>query len=381
MKKILFVITEFSFFKSHYFERAAAAAESGYEVYVATKMTNKEYRNEINDNIKYINVNFNRSGVNPYSEFLTIISLWLIMRKVAPHIIHNVALKPILYGSIAAKLICKDCYVVNAPVGMGYIFTSERFGAKILRPVVSNLLKYAFKGNFVKVIFENKDDLSEFSIKGKIKKTNCILIRGAGVDIDKFYPIKKNINHNNHMPSVTLVARMLIEKGVIEFISAAKIVNSAGVIVNFNLVGDPDTSNPSSIERSYLESMSGHNGLNWYGYTEDVFKIYSKTDIACLPSYREGLPKSLLEAAACGLPIITTDAIGCREVVIDGLNGLLIPVKSAESIASAIVYLVNEPELRLKMGLMSREIAVNHFSNNIVIRETLDLYNELIFKI
>ncbi len=377
MKKILFIITEFSFFKSHFFERACAAAEAGYEVYVATRILDKEYRNLINDNINYINVNFNRSGVNPFREFLTIIGLILIIRRIGPDIIHNVALKPILYGSIAAKFICKDCNIVNAPVGMGYIFTSENFGAKILRPVVSFFLKYAFNSNFVKVIFENRDDLNEFVLKNYVKKSNAVLIRGAGVDIDKFYPIEKNINHNSCTPSVTLVGRMLIDKGVIEFINASKILNATGIIVKFNLVGDPDPSNPSSIEESYLQSISGHNGLFWYGYTENIFEIYGKTDIACLPSYREGLPKSLLEAAACGLPIITTDTIGCREVVIDGLNGLLIPVKSSECIASSITYLLNEPELRLRMGLMSREIAVKYFSSKIVIRETLDLYHEL----
>jgi glycosyltransferase involved in cell wall biosynthesis len=259
---------------------------------------------------------------------------------------------------------------------MGYVFTSESIKAKIIRLIISILFKYLFNSNFVKAVFENKDDLDDFVSKNYVDKSNAILIRGAGVDVDKFYPVENN-NTNNSMPSVSLVARMLVDKGVNEFISASKIVNANGVKVKFNLVGDPDPSNPSSIDGSYLESISGHNGLYWYGYTENIFEIYSETDIACLPSYREGLPKSLLEAAACGLPIITTDTIGCREVVIDGCNGLLIPVKSAESIATSITYLLNEPELRLRMGLMSREIAVKHFSNHIVIRDTLNLYDEL----
>lgn len=279
-------------------------------------------------------------------------------------------MKPIIYGTIASFIVGLKSRIINAPVGMGYVFTSKEVKALILRPIVQFLLKITLNPRNSKVVFENPDDLSEAVQTNLVGKDSAVLIQGAGVNTEIFKPVSVC----NDVPVVTLVARMLADKGVYEFIEASKLVNGNGVIAIFNLIGDPDPSNPASLDSGYLDSVSGINGLYWRGFSNEIAKIYQESDIACLPSYREGLPKSLIEAAACGLPIVTTDAIGCREVVIHMLNGFLVPIKSSAALADAILCLVKDRDLRMKMGAESRRLALAKFSSEIVIKQTLEIY-------
>lgn len=370
-KKIIYLITEDSFFESHFLERAIAAYNEGFKIFLVTSISGR-HLNIPEDKITIIPIKFSRSGLNPFSDLLTLKEILLIYHKLKPDILHHVALKPIVYGSIAAFLAKIDAKIVNAPVGMGFVFTSKSIKALVLRPFVNLLLKMTLGLRGAVVIFENPDDLKFAVEKKMVSNGNAVLIKGAGVDVSKFVPRESG----NSIPVVTMVARMLVDKGVVEFIEAARIVNRDNSIALFNLVGDVDHSNRGSLSTDYLKAHSGSNGLNWVGFRENIADIYAGSDIACLPSYREGLPKSLIEAAACGLPIVTTDTIGCREVVLHGVNGFLVPIKSAASLAEAILHLISDCDLRAKMGRESRRRSVSEFSSQIVVARTLEIYRQ-----
>lgn len=371
-KKIVYLITEGSFFESHFLDRAIAAYNEGFKIFLVTSVSGL-HLNIPEDKITIIPIKFSRSGLNPISDLITLKEILLIYRKLKPDILHQIALKPIVYGSVAAFFAKIDAKIVNAPVGMGFVFTSKSIKALILKPLVNLLLKMTLGLRGAVVIFENPDDLKSAVSKKMVSNKNSLLIKGAGVDVSQFVPRESR----NPIPVVTMVARMLVDKGVVEFIEAARIVNRDTTIALFNLVGDVDHSNPGSLSTDYLRAHSGSNGLNWVGFCENIADIYAGSDIACLPSYREGLPKSLIEAAACGLPIVTTDTIGCREVVLHGVNGFLVPIKSAASLAEAILYLISNCDLRAKMGHESRRRAVSEFSSGIVVSRTLEVYKQL----
>jgi glycosyltransferase involved in cell wall biosynthesis len=223
------------------------------------------------------------------------------------------------------------------------------------------------------VIFENPDDASDFVESGYVHPTNSIVIRGAGIDVQKFQPVSPPPGP----PVVALVARMLRDKGVYEFVEAAHRLHDAGWAARFVLIGDSDSENPASISSEQLRSWHGRKGVEWWGWQEDMISTWHQVHIACLPSYREGLPKALLEAAACGLSIVTTDAVGCREVVQHGSNGFLVPVGDVEALVDALNTLISDADLRRRMGNQSRTRAEREFSSGQVNSETLAVYHSL----
>jgi glycosyltransferase involved in cell wall biosynthesis len=368
-KKILYLITEDWFFESHFLDRAIAASDAGFQIFVATNISNK-HRLPSQDKITYIPISFQRSGLNLFHDLITLYQIFNLFRIVSPDIIHQIAIKPVIYGTFVRSAFHFNAKIINAPVGLGYVFTSSSIKAKTLKPIIHLLLKWTLNPKKSKVVFENSDDLIAAINHRSVSEEDAVLIQGAGVDMQKFKPV----NNINTIPIVTLVARMLSSKGIIEFIEAAKIINLNGIRAVFNLVGETDPLNPASLNQSYLEEKSGKFGLYWRGFKSNILEVYQESDIACLPSYREGLPKSLIEAAACGLPIVTTNTVGCREVVVHEVNGLLVPVKSAVDLADAIVRLISSRDLRVSMGIESRRLAINKFSSEIVIKETLNLY-------
>lgn len=368
--KLLFLVTEDWFFYSHFFERACAAKDANYEVIVVTR--DSECAKQIRDaGLTVIPVNFKRKGINPLKELRVLFRLIEIYFKVKPDITHHVAAKPILYGTIAALLVTK-AKIINAPVGMGYIFSTENKINRLVRPLLMGSYYFLLNPGKNKVIFENKDDMNTFVASGAVKQDNAVLIRGAGVDITKF---QFRNTEPEGLPIIALISRMLWDKGVAEFVSAAEIINQENTQARFILVGAPDIDNPSAIPREMLESWNGNNGVEWWGWRGDIAKVLSATHIACLPSYREGLPKSLLEAAAIGLPIVTTDTTGCREVVKNGDNGFLVPVRNTHLLVSSLKMLINDKSLRLKMGKSSRLMMEDNFTSAIVKKQTLDIYD------
>lgn len=364
--KLLFVVTEDWYFISHRLPLALAAKAAGFEVVVATREGPQAYVVR-NAGIRLIPLALSRRGGNPLTEIIT---LWRIYRKERPDLVHHVALKPVMFGTIAAWLARLPAQV-NAITGLGWLFISSNPLVRLVRPIFRGILCRALAQQGAITIVQNPEDL-EFLKDSGLSATRLRLIYGAGVDINVFHPVPQP----PEPVCVMMVSRMLWSKGVSEFVEAAQYLTELGIRARFVLVGDPDSANPSAVPESVLRGWHGKNGVEWWGRREDIPRILRTAHIACLPSYREGLPKSLLEAAACGLPIVTTDTPGCREVVADGSNGLLVPVGNSKALANALGKLISNAEMRLKMGEQSRIRAVSEYSLDNVIKETLAIYQE-----
>ncbi len=377
-KKLLFNLTEDWFFCSHFFERALAAKKAGYSIFVISKENSS--RKFIEDNgIFFIPIPFNRRSINPIYELFILIRIIIVYANIKPDIVHQISAKPIIYGSIAARL-CKIKSVINAPVGLGYVFSSDALKAKALKPIVHWLLKIFLNSHYGKnkknkVIFENNDDLSYFVKIGAVKQKDACLIRGAGVNIKNLVQYEKE----KKTTTITFIGRMLKDKGINEFISAARILKGKSISARFVLAGDVDPLNPTSLKKKTLLRWSAEKNIHWLGWVDDIESVLKETDILCLPSYREGLPKALIEGAAFGLPIVTTNTVGCRDVVEDGLNGYLVPIKNAEELADKILKLILDKNLRIKMGKESFKIASSKFSSKKIVAQTLRLYKDLIY--
>ena len=373
--KLMYVISEDWFFCSHFLERALAARAAGYEVVVMTR--ERAHGDKIRaTGIRLLATNLNRRSINPVIELASLVRIGLTYRRERPDVLHHVAAKAIFYGSLAALLLRRKPAIVNAPVGLGYVFSSKDRLAKLLRPCFHFAYWLLLNPRHSRVIFENPDDAAYFVENGAVRETNAIVIRGAGVDVGKFQPI----SCPPVLPVVGLVARMLRDKGVYEFVEASHRLHEAGVAARFVLIGYPDPENPASIPLEQLHSWHGKKGLEWWGWQENMMSTWHRVHIACLPSYYgEGLPKALLEAAACGLPIVTTDTVGCREAVRSGDNGLLVPAGDVRALAKALRILISDADLRRRMGARSRARAEREFSSEWVTRETLAVYRSLTF--
>ncbi len=371
-RKILFLVTEDWFFYSHFFDRACAAIDSGYDVVVLTRGETCKSAIE-GRGIRVLPLRMNRSGMNPFSETASIANILRAYRTERPDLVHHVALKPILYGTLAAK-IANVRSVVNAPVGMGYLFTSQRKSVLALSSLVMIALRWLMNHPGSRVILENRDDRDYFVEQRIALSKNISLIRGAGVDTKRFSvsPEPEDI------PVVSLVARMLRDKGVNEFVEAARILKGRGLHARFMLVGNPDPQNPASLEEKQLQDWASERVVEWCGFRSDIPDVLAKSNIVCLPSYREGLPKALLEAMACGRAIVATDVSGCREAVDHGVNGFLVQPRNALALADALQKVLTDPSLRAEMGRRGRQRAESEFANEIVVRNTLSLYEELL---
>jgi len=370
--KILYFITEDWYFCSHRLPLALAARDAGYDVAVVTNVN--EHADVIRRaGIRLIPFDLSRKGMNPASELAVLARLVALYRKEKPDIVHQVAMKPVLYGSLAARL-SGVSRVVNALAGLGYIFTSDQPKARFLRPVIGSAFRGLLNSRRSRLILQNQDDRAKFIRKRFISEKRIRLIRGSGVDTAVFVPTPEPPG----VPVVILPSRMLWDKGVREFVDAAGQLKKRGISARFVLVGDTDPHNPSAIPTEQLTAWHAEGAVEWWGRRDDMPAVFEQSHIVCLPSYREGLPKVLLEAASCGRPIVTTDTPGCRDVVRQGENGLLVPVRGTAELADALQLLIEQPELRKKMGCKGREIVVSEFALEKVVAKTMNIYRELL---
>jgi glycosyltransferase involved in cell wall biosynthesis len=370
--RILLVVNSDWFFLSHRLPLAIAARDAGVEVIVVAGDTGKSV--EIVDRgFQFVRLPLSRSSTNPITDARTLFFLIKLYRRLRPDLVHHVTVKPIVYGSIAARFL-RDVAVVNAVSGLAYTFSSDRAHARVLRPLVTALYRVALGDDGTRTIFQNPDDRDDLIRLRVVRPEQTVLIRGSGVDCSIFVPTPEP----QGTPVVMLPARMLWEKGVREFVEAASLLLTSGCNARFVLVGDSDPANPGSITRAQLESWTRNGLVEWWGHRTDMSKVLNSAHIVVLPAYREGLPKALLEAAACARPIVTTDVPGCREVVRPGVNGLLVPVREAQALARAIDTLLRSPALREKFGNAGREIVASEFAEEIVVKQTLALYRDLL---
>jgi len=372
--KLVFLVTVDWFFCSHFLGRAIAAQQAGYEVIVLTRV--ERHGEVIRDaGLRLLPFKISRSSLNPMDALRALIHVVRVYRTEVPDIVHHVALKPILLGVLAARFVGVQ-RVVNAVVGGGYAFSSERPLARLLRPLVKTALKVLLNPQGSRVVFENKDDLESFSKTGLVRLADSVLIRGAGVDPGQFRP---SVGAHDP-PVVVLVARLLWDKGVGEFVEAARMLRQRDISARFVVVGDPDPENRACIDVATIDSWKVEGIVELWGFRSDMPQVLTEANIACLPSYREGLPKSLLEAMAAGLPCVSTDVPGCREAVRDGDNGLLVQAKNPSALADALELLIKSPELARKMGKRGRERLEQEFSAQQVNSATLALYREMLAK-
>lgn len=369
-KRILYVVNVDWFFISHRLAIAEEAKKNGFEVIVAAEDTGRS-QEIIDKGIQFINLSFSRSGTNPIKELITVLKFFKIYYNAKPDVIHHITLKPVIYGSIVAKLLSIKS-VINAVSGLGYNFTQGRIN--LISKIMLRLMKYGF-GNNTCFIFQNKDDFMELSELGVLSpENNIFLIKGSGVNLEEFYPTP--------FPSfdrikIVLPSRMLWDKGVREFFQAAGTLRANyHNKIQFVLVGMSDEGNKAGISVNLLTQWVDGDYFKWIGHRDDIFEVYKNSHIVVLPSYREGMPKTLIEACAMGRAIITTDAIGCRECVDDGINGFKVPVKDPKGLAVAIEFLVNNPNKIIEMGIASRLKAENEFDINSVISTHLEIYKQ-----
>lgn len=368
MAKLLFLVTEDWYFVSHRLPLAKAAKDGGFDVVVATRLETMSRVIEA-ARIRAIPFEMSRRGTNPLSELGTLIRLWRLYRREQPDIVHHVALKPVVLGGLAARLAGVHA-VVAAVAGMGFLFAGEG-RLPWVRAGLLRLLPWVIGSG--RAIVQNPEDAALLDSHG-VPHGRIRLIRGAGVDPDRF----RILPEVEDVPLVVLPARMLWDKGVGEFAAAAGMLRQRGIAARFALVGEGDADNPASVPQATLEGWRAEGLVEWWGRRDDMPKVLAQAHVVCLPSYREGLPKALLEAAASGRAIVTCDVPGCREVVRHQDNGLLVPPRDAGALADALERLILDAGLRRQMGRRGRERAEAEFSQERVIAETLAVYRELL---
>ena len=367
-RKILFLITEDWYFLSHRLPIARECRRLGWDVVVATRVGEGGAAIE-REGFRVAPIRLRRSGRNPLSELRAIVELVAILFRERPDIVHQVGMKPVLYGSLAAML-ARPSVVVSALAGMGYVFTAGSRGPGIARAAMKIALRACLGPSNRWLIVQNDDDAAAILGWRLIDAGRLVVIRGSGVDMARFGPTPEPDGEI----VAAVVSRMLRDKGIGELVSAARELKRRGAPVRIRLVGAPDPDNPSSLDRATLEGWVREGCVEWLGHRDDVAEVWAAAHIAVLPSYREGLPKTLLEAAACGRPIVATDVPGCRDAVDHDRTGLLVPVRDAAALADAIATLADSPELRARMGAAGRAKAAAEFSDRLVVGRTLDLY-------
>lgn len=317
----------------------------------------------------WISFPLSRRGMNPFSELITLWRLTRLYSRQRPDLAHHFTVKCVLYGSIAAKMAGVKG-IVNAITGLGYVFIGDEWPVRLLRWLVKGFYRRALSDT--QVIFQNPEDQSLFSRNGLVYGKQVTMIPSSGVNIEKYSPSPEPAG----TPLVILPARMLWAKGVAEFVYAAHLLREDGIHARFALIGDTDPANPDAVPVNQLEKWRKEGIIEWWGWQEDMPALYRKTHIVCLPSYREGTPKTLIEAAACGRPIVTTDVPGCRLVTHHQQNGLLVPVRDSRALAEALKELIADSALRKQMGKKGRELAVAEFSLEKVTGQTLAVYEK-----
>ena len=370
-QKLLIVVTEDWYFVSHRLGLAKAAQRSGFDVGVAIRL------GSFSDVLLKSGLHIiplkklSRESRNPFREMAAVMELFNIYRTWRPDIVHHVTFKPVIYGTIAA-LLAGNIFRINALAGLGFVFSSKSFKASLLRKFVKPLLTLLLRGSRSLVILQNRDDVSLLMRIG-VRESAIRLIRGAGVNLDVY----TTDTVSSYPPIVMLASRLIWDKGVGDFVRIARIIKKEQKFVRFVLVGDSDSANPSAVPRSQLEEWHESGDIEWWGYREDMPEVYRMATVVCLPStYGEGIPKTLIEAAACGKPLVSYDVPGCREIVLDGYNGFLVKPDDLLAMVEALRVLLSNEGLRSTMGVRSRKLAETDFSDTLVYDQTLAVYRE-----
>ncbi len=371
-QKLLFVVNVDSFFISHRLPIALAALQQDYEVHVATSLTDGLNKLQSQGLIVHP-LNLDRRSTGIISNVRTFFQILRIFIKLKPDIVHLISIKPVLFGGIAARLAAVPS-VVAAISGLGFIYISHGFKATVRRKLIGLFYRLALSHKNLKAIFQNEDDRETLFKTSNLNKERTSLIRGSGVDLTRYSPSPLP----EGPPVVVLAARLYVEKGVWEFVEAARLLKSAGSNANFVIVGGPDLHNPVAISEDELNQWVSEGVIEGWGHRNDIPEVFANSSMVVLPSYREGFSKVLTEAAACGRAVITSDVPGCRDAIEPDATGLLVPARDTEALAEAIKYLLDHPEVCEKMGHAGRKLAERSFDVQQVISQHMLIYDELL---
>lgn len=376
--KILIVTTQDRFFLTHIKERALFFRDQGCIVAIAAQKTSQEFVESIRAyGFAFYDTKIERRSLNIFSEFLALIRLFKINRSFAPDVSYHLGAKAIFYGTFTARLFNSKVGILNAPIGLGYVFASNALRAKLLRPLVITFYKYFLNPRNSKVIVENFDDINYFVKKGYLDSKDAFCILGAGVDTNQFVPLP--FDQRNHVCTVVMASRLIKEKGVHDFVQAARQLHKLKVPVLMQIIGEPDYGNPSSISKQEFQEICNDPSVECLGFKQNVLPFLQKAHICCLPSYyREGLPRILVEATSVGLAVLTTDSTGCRESIRDQ-NGFTFQPHDVNRLTSLVRYLVDHPAELEKMCENSRIVAVNYFETTKICQRTFEVI-KLLFK-
>ena len=370
--KIFYVVNDAAFFISHRLPLAEHARKLGHAVTIVTAPDTGEARfAELGFDVR--TVPMSRSGFNVFSERKTFQALCDLYAAEQPDLVHHVTIKPVIYGSFAARRAGIKS-VVNAVPGMGFVFTRRGYLAGVVRAAVNTMYRWAFAHGNMRVIFQNTEDMQGFLGHAIVSREQAVLIRGSGVEVNDFDPTPCS----DPTPVFLLAARMLRDKGVLEFAKAAHNLRRQHPNWQFWIAGGEDPGNPTSISADELRRLEARFGVKWLGHVDDMSALLKQVHVVCLPTYyREGLPKTLLDGSAAGRALIASDIAGCREVVTPGVNGLLVTPREVISLSRAMLALGEDEALRNRLGAAARRRAEAIFSVQDVVEHTFRVYDEL----
>lgn len=370
-KGIVFYINSLKFFITHRKNLAKLAYENNFKVIICCKIDTNYADNELK-NYKIVDINFRGSELNLINETKNIINIKKIIKNNQNYIHHFITIKPIFYASILRNIL-NDKKIVISFSGLGFIVSNASIRARILKKIFIFFSKKLFKNNNIKIIFQNLDDYNLIQTYTKFEKTKSIIIPGSGIDLKK---VKYTPIRNNKKITFLLVSRLLKDKGIYEFIEASNNILKNNDKVNFIIIGDLDKNNPSFIDKTIIDSWIDNKNKFFKKYQQNIIEHIQNADVVVLPSYREGMPKILIEANAVGRPIITTNVPGCKECVIHGLNGFLCEAKNAYALTQAIKKIILQRKNLRNMSKQSRLIAENKFSINLVNNKHFEVYKQ-----
>jgi len=371
-RTLLLVVNVDWFFMSHRLPIALAAKQAGYDVHIATGITDK-LTDMLACGLKVHPLPLVRSGVGVLNAVHTLLNLLRIVKAVRPDVLHLVTIKPVLLGGLVARVLQVPA-LVSAVSGLGYVFMAQGLVAKLRLHVVRHVYAWALGHKNQTVIFQNPDDLAALQAATGLLASKTTLIRGSGVDLQQYTSLPMPTG----IPVVLFPARLLADKGAFEFVAAAQQLKTAGVSARFVLVGQIDSANPTSLTQTQIDEWVAQGVVECWGHRSDMPAALASATLVVLPSYREGLPKVLLEAAACGRPVVTTDVPGCRDAIEPGKTGVLVPVRNSTKLAEAIAALLQNPAQCAAMGKAGRELAEREFDVQAVAIKHLAIYEQLL---
>ncbi len=380
--RVAYVVNNAAFFVSHRLPLALGALSAGFEVMLFTGQAGSERMESAAvaqlavEGIDHRRTISRSAGLNPLVELLGMLQLIWFMIRYKPDVMHCASPKGVLYGGIAAR-ICRVQGLVLAISGMGYAFTNgtdQGVARKVIKRIYSGLARVAFRHPNLRIIVQNEDDRTELVQSGWAVSARVTLIPGSGVDLTLFDPFEAA----GKKPIVLLPARMLKDKGVLEFVAAASQLKTLVPEWQFVLAGAAGYDNPTAIAQADLERWQAEGVVQWLGHIDNMVPLFNEASIVCLPSYREGMPKALLEAAAAGCAVVTTDVAGCREAIVPGTTGDLVPVRDVDALVVALFSLIKDDSRRQAYGEHGRQRAMARFSVESVVQQTTDIYKELL---